>query len=62
MDNINGWTTYKIFATLQEAWTDRNIRNGIKVVHWNKITKAIFVAEFQFDSKIADEGPNSSPE
>ncbi len=62
MDNINGWTTYKASAALQEAWTDRNICNSIKVAHRNKITKAVFVAKPRFDGKIADEGPNSSPE
>jgi len=41
---------------------DRNIRNGIKIAYWNKITKAVFVAEPRFDGKAADEGPSSNPE
>ncbi len=41
---------------------DRNIRNGIKIAYWNKITKAVFVAEPRFDGKAADEGLSSSPE
>ena len=60
MDNINGWTTYKVSAALQKAWTDRNIRSGIRVAHRNKITKAVFVAELRFNGKATDEGPNSS--
>ncbi len=62
IDNINGWTTYKVSAVLQEAWTDRNICSGIKVVYRNKITKVVFVAEPRFDGKVADEDPNSNPE
>ena len=62
IDNINGWTTYKVSAALQEAWTDRNIYSGIKVAYRNKITKAVFVAELRFGGKVADEGLNSNPE
>ncbi len=62
MDNINGWTIYKASAALQEAWTDRNIRSDIKVAHWNKIIKAVFVAKPRFDGKIADEDFSSSLE
>ena len=62
MDNINGWTIYKASAALQEAWTDRNIRSGIRVAYRNKIIKAVFVAELRFNGKAADEGPSSNPE
>ena len=62
MDNINGWTIYKVSTAFQEVWTDRNICNGIKVVHRNKITKAAFVIEPRFDGRVADEGSGSSPE
>ena len=62
MDNINGWTIYKASAALQEAWTDRNICSGMRVAHRNKIIKAVFVAEFRFDGKAADEGLSSNPE
>ncbi len=41
---------------------DRNIYNGIKVVHRNKIIKAVFVIELRFDSKVADKSFSSNPE
>ena len=62
MDNINGWTTYKVSAALQEVWTDRNICSGIKIVYRNKITKAVFVVEPRFNGKTVDKGLNSNLE
>jgi|SRR6266699_1248764 len=62
MDNINGWTIYKVSAALQKVWTDRNIRNGMRVVYRNKITKVVFIVESRFDGKTADKDPNSNLE
>jgi hypothetical protein len=61
-NNLQDWNIFRASKELKQAWDQKAIRGGMKVVGKGKITKAAFAVEPQFDGAGVSEEKSDRPQ